>query len=35
MAGDLAHKLLIKDDAHVLLLNAPIGYARKLEPLPK
>jgi hypothetical protein len=35
MAADLATKLLIKPDAHVLLLNAPIGYARKLDPLPK
>ena len=34
MAGDLAKKLLIKPDATVLLLNAPIGYGRKLEPLP-
>jgi hypothetical protein len=31
---DLAAKLLIKPDARVLLLNAPIGYARKLAPLP-
>jgi len=35
MAGDLAQKLLIKPDATVLLLNAPIGYARKLAPLPQ
>jgi len=35
MAGDLAQKLLIKPDATVLLLNAPIGYARKLAPLPR
>ena len=34
MASDLPTKLLIKADAKVLLLNAPIGYARKLEPLP-
>src|SRR5258708_27421811 len=34
MAEDLATKLLVKPDARVLLLNAPIGYARKLEPLP-
>jgi hypothetical protein len=34
MAGDLATKLLIKPDSRVLLLNAPIGYARKLAPLP-
>ena len=35
MPTDLATKLLIKPDGRVLLLNAPIGYARKLEPLPK
>ena len=35
MADALATKLLIKPDARVLLLNAPIGYARRLEPLPK
>ena len=34
MAADLATKLLIKPDSRVLLLNAPIGYARKLGPLP-
>ena len=34
MPGDLADKLLIKADMRVLLLNAPIGYAKKLEPLP-
>lgn len=34
MSDSLATKLLIKVDAQVLLLNAPIGYARKLEPLP-
>jgi hypothetical protein len=34
MATDLADKLLIKPDTTVLLLNAPIGYAKKLEPLP-
>jgi hypothetical protein len=34
MAQDLATQLLIKPDARVLLLNAPIGYARKLAPLP-
>src|SRR5258708_17675068 len=34
MPQDLATKLLVKPDARVLLLNAPIGYARKLEPLP-
>src|SRR4029079_9555658 len=31
---DLAAKLLIKPDARVLLLNAPVRYARKLAPLP-
>jgi hypothetical protein len=35
MSTDLATKLLIKPEARVLLLNAPIGYARKLAPLPK
>lgn len=34
MSADLATKLLIKPDVRVLLLNAPIGYAKKLEPLP-
>jgi hypothetical protein len=34
MAGDLAQKLLIKPDTRVLLLNAPIGYSKKLDPLP-
>ena len=34
MADDLAKKLLITPDARVLLLNAPIGYAKKLDPLP-
>jgi hypothetical protein len=34
MSAGLASKLLIKPDARVLLLNAPIGYAKKLEPLP-
>lgn len=34
MASDLAAKLLITPDLRVLLLNAPIGYAKKLEPLP-
>src|SRR6266567_2986336 len=34
MPQDLATKLLVKPDARVLLVNAPIGYARKLEPLP-
>jgi hypothetical protein len=31
---ELAQKLLIKPDARVQLLNAPIGYAKKLGPLP-
>jgi hypothetical protein len=35
MAAALAHKLLIKPGARVLLLNAPIGYAKKLQPLPE
>jgi hypothetical protein len=34
MSAGLASKLLIKPDSRVLLLNAPIGYAKKLEPLP-
>ncbi len=34
MATSLADKLLIKPDTTVLMLNAPIGYANKLEPLP-
>ena len=34
MADDLAAKLLITPDTSVLLLNAPIGYAKKLNPLP-
>ena len=34
MADDLAAKLLITPDTSVLLLNAPIGYAKKLSPLP-
>jgi hypothetical protein len=35
MAAALADKLLIKPGARVLLLNAPIGYAKKLQPLPE
>ena len=35
MADGLADKLLIKPGARVLLLNAPIGYAKKLQPLPE
>jgi len=31
----LAEQLLIKPGARVLLLNAPIGYAKKLQPLPE
>jgi hypothetical protein len=31
----LAEKLLIQPESRVLLLNAPIGYAKKLEPLPE
>ena len=34
MTEALASKLLITPDARVLLLNAPIGYAKKLDPLP-
>jgi hypothetical protein len=35
MPEGLPQKLLIKPDSRVLLLNAPIGYGRKLEPLPE
>ena len=35
MVEVLADKLLIKPGARVLLLNAPIGYAKKLQPLPE
>ena len=35
MAAVLADRLLIKPGARVLLLNAPIGYAKKLQPLPE
>ena len=35
MVEALADKLLIKPGARVLLLNAPIGYAKKLHPLPE
>ena len=35
MAAILAEKLLIKPRSRVLLLNAPIGYAKKLQPLPE
>ena len=34
MPSDLATRLLIEPDQTVLLLNAPIGYSRKLDPLP-
>jgi len=35
MVQVLADKLLIKPHSRVLLLNAPIGYAKKLQPLPE
>jgi hypothetical protein len=35
MAELLPDRLLIKPGARVLLLNAPIGYAKKLQPLPE
>jgi len=35
MAEALADKLLIRPQSRVLLLNAPIGYAKKLQPLPE
>ena len=35
MAADLPTKLLIKPDARVLVLNAPIGYLKKIAPLPE
>ena len=35
MASNLAQQLLVKPGARVLLLNAPIGYAKKLQPLPE
>jgi hypothetical protein len=35
VASKLAEKLLIKPASRVLLLNAPIGYAKKLQPLPE
>ena len=34
MTAGIAEKLLIKPGSRVLLLNAPIGYAKKLQPLP-
>ena len=35
MTEGLADKLLIKPQSRVLLLNAPIGYGKKLQPLPE
>jgi hypothetical protein len=35
MAETLGDRLLIKPHSRVLLLNAPIGYAKKLQPLPE
>jgi hypothetical protein len=35
VAEALADKLFIKAKSRVLLLNAPIGYAKKLQPLPE
>ncbi len=35
VAEILAEKLFIKPGSRVLLLNAPIGYAKKLQPLPE
>jgi hypothetical protein len=35
VAAVLAEKLLIKPQSRVLLLNAPIGYPKKLQPLPE
>jgi hypothetical protein len=35
VAAILAEQLLIKPQSRVLLLNAPIGYAKKLQPLPE
>lgn len=35
MPDTLPDKLLIKPHSRVLLLNAPIGYAKKLQPLPE
>jgi hypothetical protein len=35
VAAILAEKLLIKPESRVLLLNAPIGYVKKLQPLPE
>ena len=38
MSGDLltlTHKLGIKEDRRVLLLDPPAGFAQKLDPLPR
>lgn len=35
MTAGLAEKLLIQPQSRVLMLNAPIGYAKKLQPLPE
>jgi hypothetical protein len=35
VTASLAEKLLITPRTRVLLLNAPIGYAKKLQPLPE
>lgn len=35
LAAVLAEKLLIKPQSPLLLVNAPIGYAKKLQPLPE
>ena len=34
MPAELSKNLLVKPDSRVLFINAPIGYAKKLEPLP-
>jgi hypothetical protein len=35
VAEALAEQLLITPGSRVLLLNAPVGYAKKLDPLPE
>jgi hypothetical protein len=35
VTATLAETLLIEPGSRVLLLNAPVGYARKLQPLPE
>jgi hypothetical protein len=35
VASGLAEKLFIRPKSRVLVLNAPIGYAKKLQPLPE